>query len=217
MGLAGEAEERGDLERVGLHLPVAPQRGEEPRATAQPRDDGGLECLEHAQLRKDLHELEAPRHAEAREGDGADPADVLALEAHGAAARRQYARQHVDQRGLARAVWPDDRHELALADGEAHAVEGHVSAGELADVLRPQDSAREASIDRRRAKSPMRPVGAKITMKASRAPKTSRQYGKADMTVSWRKMKTKAPRSGPKKDEKPPSNTMKTTLPECVQ
>ncbi len=37
------------------------------------------------------------------------------------------------------------------------------------------------------------------------------------MTVSCRKMKTKAPRSGPKNDEKPPSSTMKTMFPECVQ
>ena len=63
----------------------------------------------------------------------------------------------------------------------------------------------------------MSPPGAKMTMNASIAPKISRQYGKTDMTVSWRKMKAKAPRSGPKNDEKPPNRTMKTILPEWVQ
>src|SRR5262249_39291522 len=43
------------------------------------------------------------------------------------------------------------------------------------------------------------------------------QYGKTDMTVSWRKMKTNAPRSGPKNEANPPSSTMKTMLPEWVQ
>src|SRR2546422_11291844 len=88
MRLVAEAEERGDFEGVGVDLPVGAERGEKAGTAAEPRDDGGLEGLEHGELREDLDELEAPRHAEAREGDGADPGDVLALEAHGAAARR---------------------------------------------------------------------------------------------------------------------------------
>ena len=63
----------------------------------------------------------------------------------------------------------------------------------------------------------MSPPGAKITMNARMAPKTRRQYGTTDMTVSCRKMKTKAPRMGPKKLANPPSRVMKTMLPDCVQ
>src|SRR6266850_1011199 len=175
MRLVAETEERGDFQGVGVDLPVGAERGEKAGAAAEPRDDGGLEGLEHGELREDLDELEAPRHAEAREGDGADPGDVSALEAHGAPARWQHARQHVDERGLARAVGTDDGDELTLADRQAHAVQRHVGAVELADVVRFENHAREVSTGRRRAKSPMRPDGAKMTMKASMAPKTRRQ------------------------------------------
>ena len=63
----------------------------------------------------------------------------------------------------------------------------------------------------------MSPPGAKITMIARIAPKTSRQYGTTDITVSCRKMNTKAPSTGPKKLAKPPSSAMNTRLPEWVQ
>jgi hypothetical protein len=176
VGLVGEAEERGNLERVGLDLAVAGQREEEARASAEARDDGRLKRLEHRQLGEDLDELEAPRHAEPCERDRPDAADVLALEAHAAPARLEDAGQHVDQRGLAGAVRADDGDEFALADRQAHAVERHVGAVELADVPRLEDHARDTSIGPRRlAKRPMRPPGAKITMKASTAPKMSRQ------------------------------------------
>ena len=141
----------------------------------EPRDHRRLERLEHGELGKDLDELKAPRHAEAREGHHADSADVPVLEAHGPRARREQAREHVDEGGLAGAVGADDGNELALADGEAHAVQRHIGTVELAHAARLEDHASDTSVGRRRAKKPMSPPGAKMTMKASTAPKMSRQ------------------------------------------
>ena len=77
--------------------------------------DGGGDGLGHGQLREDLHELEGARHAALGERHRADAGDVLALEEDLALGRHQQAGEQVDQRGLAGAVGPHDRDELALA------------------------------------------------------------------------------------------------------
>src|SRR5262245_1252093 len=106
--------------------------------------------------------------------------------------RHDDTRQHVDERRLARAIRSDDGHELAVADAEAHAVEGTKPAVVLPEVARFDDHdrtgviTREASDRRPCANSPMSPPGARITMNARIAPKMSRQYGTTDITVSWR-------------------------------
>ena len=76
MALVGEPEQVGDLERLRLHLPVARERREEARAAPEPGHHRGLERLEDGEVGEDVHELEAPRHAEARERDRPDAADV---------------------------------------------------------------------------------------------------------------------------------------------
>ena len=87
VALVGEAEELGDLERGRLHLAVGGERGEERAAAAEPRDDGGLQGLEHGQLGEDVDELEAPRHAEPRRPRPARSRDVAPLEPDRARAR----------------------------------------------------------------------------------------------------------------------------------
>src|SRR5215470_2995528 len=217
VGLVAKIEEGRDLERLALDAAMARQRREKAGSESEPRHHGGLQRLEHRELGEDLDELKAPGHAEPGQGHGADAADVSALEAHAAGAGREHAREHVDEGRLAGSIGADDGDELALADRQAHAVEGDVGAVEPAQIGGLENHARETGVTVRRAKNPMSPPGAKMTMTARIAPNTSRQYGKTDMTVSWRKMKTKAPRSGPKNDAKPPSSTMKTMLPEWVQ
>src|SRR4029077_16008105 len=218
VGLGREPEELGHLHRLRVDPPVDPEGGEEPRPAAEARDHRGLERLGHRQLGEDLHELEAAGHAEPRERDWTDARDVAALEGHVPLAGRQHPGEHVDQGGLARPVWADDGDELVLRDGEADPIESHVGPVALTEIPRFEDHPRPASTDARRdAKRPMSPPGAKITMKASIAPKIRRPYATTDIAVSCRKMNAKAPTSGPKKEAKPPSRTMKTTLPEWVQ
>ena len=66
---------------------------------------------------------------------------------------------------------------------------------------------------RRAREQAHQPARAKMTRNASTAPNTSRQYGNADITMSWRKMKAKAPSTGPKKCPKPPSSDHEDDVP----
>src|SRR5262245_51487938 len=184
--LVGEAEQLGDLHGSVAHLAVPREGGEEASAAAEPRRDRRLQCLENGELGEDVDELEAPRHTEPGQPHGADAGDVAILEANGAGGRRQHAGEDVDQRRLAGAVGTDDRDELAGANGEADPVERAELAVELSDSLGGEDHPRTGAATARRAKSPIRPSGAKMTMRARIAPKTSRQYGTTDMTRSWR-------------------------------
>src|SRR5437764_67117 len=171
-----EAEQLRDLERLRVHVAVARERREEPRAAPEPRDDRGLERLEHGELGEDLHELEGSGHAEPRQARRADAAHVAAPEAHAARARAEDTGEDVDEGGLARAVRPDDRDEFAGADAEAHPVERAELAVELPEPLGAEDHAPDRRPGRRRrAASPMSPPGAKMTRAARIAPKTSRQ------------------------------------------
>ncbi len=175
-----EAEQLRDLEGVGLHLVVAGEGGEEPAAAAEPRRHRRLQRLQHREVREDLHELEAARHAELRQPHGTDARDVALLEADGARRGTREPGEQVDERGLPRAVRADDRDELAGVDAEAHAVQRAELAVVLREVLRAEDHAG------RRATRPRRPPGAKMTSAARIAPNTSRQNGTTDITKSWR-------------------------------
>src|SRR5439155_1707550 len=96
---------------------------------------------------------------------------------------------------------------------ERDAVEGADAAVEHPYVDRLQ----QGHAGRSRASRPSSPPGKKMTTTASSAPKTKRQYAVSDITASCRKMKTTAPTTGPRKWWKPPSSSMKTKMPECVQ
>src|SRR5436190_290801 len=186
------ADDRVDDAPVGLerglkNLAVGGEGREQARAAPEPGDHGRLERLQHREIGKDLDELEGPRHPEASQAGGPEPAHVAVLERDDAGGGAQDAGQHVDERGLAGPVRPDDRHELARVDGEAHAVEGAELAVELPDPLGTKDHARAASCSAARfAQSPASPPGAKMTMPARIAPKISRQTGTTDITQAWR-------------------------------
>src|SRR5262245_5040624 len=178
----GEAEQLGDFQRLRLHLAVAGQRSEEPPPASKAGHDRRLQRLEHREVGEDLDELKRARHAQARQAHRPDAGDLMLLEAHAARARPGHAGQDVDQRRLPGAVGADYRDELALADGKAHAVESEELAVALREIVGSQHPARGAGAGRRRVISPRSPSGAKMTMSARRAPKTSRQYSTTDIT-----------------------------------
>src|SRR5436309_464136 len=147
------------------------------------RDHRRLERLQHREVGKDLDELEGPRDPEAGQAGGSEPAHVAIFEGDGARGRPEDAGEDVDERGLARPIRPDDRHELSCIDGEAHAVEGADLAVELPQPLGAEDHGRGAAAGRG-VRSPASPPGAKMTMRARIAPKISRQNGTIDITQS---------------------------------
>jgi hypothetical protein len=94
------------------------------RFAARALDDRAhLEVLEHAHVGEDLAALGDLADAELADAMALVAGDVLALEADRAARRALHASDCADQRGLAGAVGPDDRDDLALGDVERDAVE----------------------------------------------------------------------------------------------
>src|SRR5262245_52370346 len=79
-----------------------------------------------------LHELERPREAQPADHVRGLTDDVLAGEDHPAAVGAVVAGDHVEERGLAGAVRPDDPEQIARRDREAHVRHG----GETAEALR---------------------------------------------------------------------------------
>src|SRR5262249_22760283 len=173
--LVGQPEELGDFEGAALDLAIAGERREEPRRAAEPRYHRRLQGLEDGQIGKDVDELEGARHAEPREPHWPRATDLPVLEPDTAGARPRDAGEDVDEGRLAGAVGSDDRDELAGIDAEAHAVERAEFAVELPEPFGPKDHPRPAGAGRRRVTRPRRPCGAKTTITASIAPKTSRQ------------------------------------------
>ena len=113
-------------------------------------DDGRPDRLGHGQLREDLHELEGARHAARGERHGSDAGDVLSLEVDLAIGRHQQAGEKIDQRRLARAVGPDDRDELAGADGNRDVVERAEGAVVLGHAACFNERGHRAASNRRR-------------------------------------------------------------------
>src|SRR2546421_4484166 len=182
--LPAQAEQLGDLERALPNGAVGGEGCEEARAVPEARDHRRLECLQHGEVGKDLDELEGPRDPEPGQTGGPDPAHVAISEGDGAGGGAEDAGEDVDERGLARPVWPDDRDELARADGEAHAVEGAELAVELPEPLGAEDHEDETSTGGRLTQNPASPPGAAMTIAARIAPKISRQNGTTDITQS---------------------------------
>src|SRR5215475_4687529 len=82
---------------------------------------GEDQVLTHAQLRKDLQQLERPAHAEPVEIARPHAGDRAAVEPHVAGGGPQLAEDAVEQGRLAAAIRADDAEDLALAQGERYA------------------------------------------------------------------------------------------------
>ena len=87
-------------------------------------EDGDLHVLEHGQAREDVGALEGARQAEPADRVRRPPGDVAAAEIDAAGVRDQVPGDHVEQRGLARAVGADDRRDLAGLHTQAHSAQG---------------------------------------------------------------------------------------------
>src|SRR6185503_19131447 len=167
--LVGEADAPQDLHRLRLALAVLEVlhvgRGHE-------------QVLQHRHGVERARHLEAARDAQARALVGREAVDRTALEHDLARLVAQQARDAVDERGLARAVRPDQAEALALGDLEAHAREG----GEAAEVLR--DAAYLEEGFSHRLKSPRMPSGASTTKRTSSTPTISTLTSPEMVTVT---------------------------------
>ena len=102
----------------------------------------GLDVLPDGELREQPDVLERAREPELRDPVRRASADLLVAEDDASAGRRVDARHDVQERGLARAVRPDQAEDLAVAHLDVDAGERGESLEALLDVLAPQDRAR---------------------------------------------------------------------------
>ena len=84
----------------------------------------------------------------------------------------EHAGDHVEQRGLAGAVRPDDGEDLALGDREAHIVDREQAAEALADALHLEQRAHDGRSVRPslRASQGQIPSGSTITTTSRQTP-----------------------------------------------
>src|SRR2546428_124849 len=133
--IRGQTEQLGDLLDFGVdRLLFAPRRGQrEPRGDESRPGRRGCaddQVVAHRHGREQPHVLERARDAERGDAVHRHTRDVARPELHAALDRVVDSRQHVDERGLARAVRADQPHHLALRDAQGHLVE-RAQAAEL--------------------------------------------------------------------------------------
>src|SRR6185295_16372907 len=119
--------------------------------------------------REDAGDLERSRDATSAARGCGERGDVVAAEEHAASGRRQQPRDQVEERGLASAVRPDDRPQLAGLDREADAVDGLQGAEGAPEPTRLEHRRRHPRTPSRRA-VPTRPPGRKITIRTNTTP-----------------------------------------------
>src|SRR5271166_925186 len=159
---------------------------------------------------KDLGDLEGPRHAARDTPFGRERGDVAAFEQDRARSRRKEAADEIEERGLAGAVWPDDRAQFARFDGHRHVVD----RDEVAKALRGALDLKEAHALAALRSMPKTPRGKKRTTSTKTSPITDIQFSVRLETKSWSATKIAAPISGPQNERMPPSTAMMTRLPE---
>src|SRR6266404_4890325 len=190
-GLLGEAHAPEDLHRLRLALAVL----------HVDHIGGG-----HEQVLQHRHAVKRPRHLEAA-GD-AQPCPLVRRQAGDLSSIKnnltslvaQESRDAVDQRGLARAVGPDQAEALAGGDLEAHVRQGR----EAAEVLR--DAAYFEEVFSHRLKKPRMPSGASTTKSTSSTPTTSTliSFEMVTVTICWMVTSSSAPSTGPSQCVVPP-------------
>src|SRR5687767_4994936 len=158
------------------------------------------QVLQHRHAGEGARDLEAARDAAPRALPGRQARDLLAVELDRAGVVAQRARDAVDQRGLARAVRPDQPEALAARDSDAHAVE----RGEAAEALR--DGAYLEERFSHFLNSPRMPSGAATTNTTSSTPTTSTLISLEMVTVTTccRVPSSSAPMIGPAQCTMPP-------------
>src|SRR5262252_3978701 len=95
--------------------------------------------LEDGHAAPQLRELKGARDAHPGVDVRRTAAHLLAAHQHAAGIRVEVAGQHVDQRGLARAVWADEPDEIALGHREIDVVVGDDAAEPLGEAGAPDE------------------------------------------------------------------------------
>ncbi len=111
---------------------------------AQCGERGDGHVLAHRQAVEQLVDLVALGEAELAHVGHALAGDVLAAKADAPGAGRHFAGEHLEERGLARAVRADDAAHLARVHAEVHALVRHHAAVVLGEAARLQDRPAEA-------------------------------------------------------------------------
>src|SRR5215510_4362946 len=212
----GQPECVQQLGGAGLDVGQAPERREPPRL-AGARLGGDAHVLEDGDLWKNVGDLKRLGDAQAVDRLRRQAGDLTSIEADVAHGRHVQARDHVEERRLARAVRADHREHLALADGEAHLRERRQGAEALRDAIDLEDYA--VARHRRPPRSsriPSRPLGMNSTMKIRTSPITMKYQSTYDETFSWSRTKNAPPTMGPARVPSPPIMTMMMNSPDTV-
>ena len=108
--------------------------GDRIEAARMPRLDGETDVFANAERRKKVGNLE--RAADACSGDllRCMSGDRLAHQGYRALVRRIHTRQEIERRGLAGAIWADQRMQRAVCDGDINALNGLDPPKTLDDV-----------------------------------------------------------------------------------
>jgi hypothetical protein len=109
--------------------------------------------VEHAHAREESDVLEGPADPQTHDVVGAGAADLVALEGDGAGGGREASRHHVEHRGLARAVRPDEREDAPARDLEGHLVERAQPAEVARDAVHAEDRRAHATSEPRRPRN----------------------------------------------------------------
>src|SRR5690606_20315592 len=216
---------RGLFAQVAIGVHGLPEAG--PAQAGSPVDRQP-DVFDKAQAQVDTGNLVRAADAAPRALVRLELADVLALEQDAAAGDRQVARQQVEQRGLARAVGPEDAVQAAGLEAERQAVDDGVGAEPLADAIGmqhvvahlPASPARAAlppSRAQRRSNSSTTPPFRNSTTRITNTPNSKGQRAQIRLKKPCSQMKMAAPKIGPSIDEMPPITTMNMALPELAQ
>src|SRR2546426_943061 len=140
---------------------------------------------------------------------------VLRVRLDAPGVRREEPRDDVEEGGLAGAVRPDHREDLAGLDAEAHARQRGQRPEPLGDVVDLEDHAVARSREKIR-RSPSRPRGMNRTMTMRTTPMTMKYQSTMDETLSRRIVKKTPPMIGPTRVPRPPIMTEMMNSPDSV-
>src|SRR5262245_2081676 len=174
--------------------------------------------LDHGHLAERLELLKGAPDSAPADLVGPEPVDGDAVEEDLPGVGRDKAREHVEERGLARAVGADDADELARRDPKGDLPISDQPAEPLGDRAHVQQRARVHPVRLRpRWASAMMPPGWTTETSMMRAPYTSRSMAlpvppSATRVHSPSGMRMAAPISGPQSVPTPPSTAMRQMM-----
>src|SRR2546426_3797750 len=179
------------------------------RGVARGRDHH--QVLQRGQLREHPDHLEGAPDAEVEDLVRPHPVDAVALELDLALVAGLDARDAVEERGLARAVGPDEPVDPAGLERQRHAVDGRDAAEPLHDSRDVEDRRHQIVLGRLYFcwRTPRMPRGIMRTTATMMAPNRSGwMYGNLAQTSSCKVNSATAPSTGPQMVPLPPNRAM---------